>query len=152
MTQALGVFHHDLFLLNFNLFVGSPLQYLASREGLLCVRSGGAGASLPSGFLWICLNMLLYQSLGLFTLLDKKRWESAEGKHIFGVTLWNTAGFNKKINMSTTKSYVRMRARLDKSVFLSYWSGGNWHPCFIHWANSLELYQPLLSGWSPAAW
>ncbi len=32
------------------------------------------GEHIPSGFLWICLNMLLYQSLGLFTLW-RKGWE-----------------------------------------------------------------------------
>ena len=60
---------------------------------LVCVRGGGGGggggggASLPSGFLWICLNMLLYQSLGLFTLWYKKRRQDAEGKQLWGMRL-----------------------------------------------------------------
>lgn len=80
-----GVFHHDLLMLRPNLFALSPLQNLAMNEGLLCGRTGGGGESLPSGFLWICLNMLLYQSLGLFTLYGggQRGWESTEGKHIF---------------------------------------------------------------------
>ena len=52
------------------------------REG----REGGAGVevvAVPSGFLWICRNMLLYHSLGLFTL-----WE--EGQRVQRVNRYIT--------------------------------------------------------------
>lgn len=115
------------------------------QSGAECVRSVvGGGMSLPSGFLWICLNMLLYQSLGLFTLWYKKRGEVHKANN---PGEWGFEKCNTSIQNNVQVYFI------TKQCFnLSYWSGGDGHPSFIHWADSWELDKSLLSSGAPAAW